>query len=107
MENKIFSYFGFAKKSGNLRTGLNVVSELKKRAYLIAVCRSASENTKKDAAKCARKYGCALVESATDDLSSFVGKDNCKIVAVTEEHLADAILKNIDLDFTVLIGSKG
>lgn len=107
MTSKTFSYFGFAIKSGNLWAGINSVCDIKKGVYLIAVCRSASANTKKDAVKFANKYGCALIETVKEDLSAFVGKENCKIVAVTEENLADAILKNIDLDFTVLIGRKG
>lgn len=107
MESKTFSYFGFAIKSGNLRTGANTISGIKKRVYLIALCRSASENAKSCAEKFAKKFGCPLIESTSRDLSEYVGKENCKIVAITEKQLSEAILKNIGLDFTVLIGREG
>ena len=104
MNGKLFSYFGFAIKSGNLRTGFNTVGTLKKEVYLIAICPSCSDNARKEAKKYAAKYGCPLIESVSLKLGDYVGKENCKIVAVTERQLAEAIFGNIGLDFTVLIG---
>ena len=95
VNGKVRSYFGFAVKSGNLRGGLNTIGTLKKRVYLIAVCHTASENSKGEAKKFAMKFKCPLIEIAGATLGEYVGKENCKVAAVTDENLAKAILENI------------
>lgn len=105
MNGKLFTFFGFSIKSGNLAVGQNGIEALKRKIYLLALCASASENTKKTAVKYAEKNRCALIESK-DELQNYVGKQNCKIVAVTDAKLAEAIYENIGSDFTILIGRK-
>ena len=95
--SKILSYLGFAIKSGNLRTGVNAVATLK-RVNLLIVCKTASQNTVKDAEKLAIKFGCPLVESAIS-VEEITGKENCKLMAVTDENLANAIIDNLDDSF--------
>ena len=48
-KTKIFTYLGFAKKSGNLCIGANSLARLKKRAYLLISCKTATDNARKDA----------------------------------------------------------
>ena len=100
--SKIESYIGFAKKSGNLRAGVNAILALKK-ADLLVICSSASENTRKEAMKLAAKFGCPLIESEIP-VEKLAGKENCKLLAVTESNLAKAVLDNIDENFTIKSG---
>ena len=102
--SKIASYLGFAKKSGYLRAGANVIATLKK-ANLIIVSEDASENAKKDAKKYSDKFACPLVLSAIP-AEEITGKENCKTIAVTEENLAKAILDNLDENFTIISGGR-
>ncbi len=91
---KLSSYFGFAVKSGNLRSGLNTIKTLKKGVFLIAVCHTASDNTKDDAKKFAIKFNCPIIEIKDATLGEYVGKENCKVAAVTDANLAKAIIEN-------------
>ena len=102
--SKIVSYLGFARMSGNLRAGSNLIASLKK-ANLIIVSADASENARKDAKKYSDKFACPLLLSAVS-LEEITGKENCKTVAVTEENLSRAILENLDENFTIISGGR-
>ncbi len=102
--SKILSYLGFAKKSGNLRTGVNTVSTLKK-AYALIICSGASENTVNEAKKLSQKFFCPLIVSRLS-VEELTGKENCKLMAVTDENLAKAIIDNTDENFTILSGGR-
>lgn len=100
--SKVLTYVGFAIRSGNLRTGVNAISTLR-RADLLVVCKTASSNTVKDAESLAKKFNCPLVLSGTS-VEEITGKENCKLMAVTDESLAGAIMNNLDDNFTVISG---
>lgn len=100
--SKILSYLGFAIKSGNLRTGVNAIATIKK-ADLLIICSRASENTLKDAEKLAVKFNCPMVLSKLP-VEEIAGKENCKLLAVTDANLARAILENLDDNFTIKSG---
>ena len=86
-KTKIFTYLGFAKKSGNLCIGANSLARLKKRAYLMISCKTATDNARKDSEKFAKAFGCPLYTSG-----EFTLEDECKTLAVTDEALANAII---------------
>ena len=95
VKDKIFSYLGFAKKAGKMKAGVNAVATLKGRVPLIVLCDSASENTKKDALSLAKKYRSTLVLSVGHTVEELINKENCKVVAVTDESLANAIINTV------------
>ena len=101
-KSKVLTYLGFAAKSGNLRSGVNAIATLR-RADLLIICKTASQNTVKDASKLATRLGCPLVQSAITT-ESISGKENCKLLAVTESNLARAVLDNLDDNFTLISG---
>ncbi|MBQ7643357.1 MAG: hypothetical protein IJS67_05585 [Clostridia bacterium] len=101
--SKAYTYLGFAIKSGNVRFGLNTIETLR-RADLLIVCQTAAKNTRAAAEKYARKFGCPILTTKDEPLENFVNRENCKIVAVTDKNLAEAILKDAGNDFTVFIG---
>lgn len=103
-KSKIETYLGFAIKKRALITGSDSVSRLKK-ANLVVVCATASENAKKEAQGISKKLNCYLIESKIP-LEDVTGKLNCKIAAVTDENLASAIVNNLNENFSVISGGN-
>ena len=100
MENKskAETFIGFAVRAGKFRSGANTLSTLKK-AYLILVCKTASENTVKLAQKYAEKYRAKALLSTERALSDISHKEGIKIAAITDFSLAKAVTENAAPDF--------
>ena len=100
MENKskAETFIGFAVRAGKFRSGANTLSTLKK-AYLILVCNTASENTVKLAKKYAEKYRAKVLLSTERALSNISHKEGIKIAAITDFSLANAVMENAAPDF--------
>lgn len=90
---KIAAYLGFARRAGKLTLGVNAVAALKSRAYLLVADETASENTKKEIDKLVRRFSCPILW--VTELETLTGKPQCKLAAVREEHLASAILSEM------------
>ena len=105
MENKTKAetFIGFALRTGKYKIGVNAVNTLK-RANLIIVCKSASENTKKDAEKLAKRFHCPQIETVNFTLEQLTYRENDKVMAVADKSLAKAILDNLENDFTLKTG---
>ena len=104
IKGKPYSYIGFAIKARKLRTGITAVGTLNKDVYLIILCSTGEKNARKEAEKLAEKHKAPLVESLKFTLEAITGKENCKVAAVTDEHLAQAITDNLGDDFKLLNG---
>lgn len=104
MTGKPYSYIGFAIKAKKLRTGINAVGTLNKDVYLIILCSTGEKNARKEAEKLAAKHNTPLIESFRFTIEEMTGKENCKVAAVLDEHLAQAIIDNLGDDFKVLNG---
>jgi len=92
------TFIGFAMRTGKYKIGMNASATLK-RAYLMIVCKSASENTKKDAQKLAGKFNCPLIETVTKTLEEIVKRENAKVMAIGDKALSKVILENTEKDF--------
>ena len=97
-KSKAETFIGFAMRTGNFRIGANAAATLK-RANLMIVCSTASENTKKDAEKLARKFKCPLIEPQVKTLEEITHRENAKVMAIADQALASAVLENIQDDF--------
>ena len=95
---KAETFIGFAMRSGKFRIGANAATTLK-RAYLVIVCKSASDNTKKDALKLAKNFKSKLLETTTFTLEELTHRDNAKVMAIADRALAKAIADNSESDF--------
>ena len=93
--SKIESYIGFSIRAGKCTFGLNSVQTLKK-AKVIIVCKSASDNTKKEGKKIANKLKAKLFFTSACLLDDYTHRENCKIIAIGEPSLAKAIEKNCE-----------
>ena len=105
-KNKVLSYIGFALKAGKICKGVNAVETLKNDVFLLIICHTASENTYKDAEKLALKFHCPLIVSEKVTVEEITLKENCKLIALTDKNLAEAVIKNSNEDFTIYSGGR-
>lgn len=104
MENKkkAETFIGFAMRSRRYKAGLNAVATLK-RAYLILLCKTASDNTKDEGKKFALKFHCPLLVTAEKTLGELIFKEGVKIMAITDRDIAKAVIDNKETVLTDLI----
>lgn len=94
--SKAESYIGFCIRAGKLTCGFNAVAAQKKEVYLLLLCDTASENARREAEALRKKFKCGIVLVRGVPLEDIVGKPNCKLAAVRDENLAEAILSATD-----------
>ena len=99
MENKTKAqtYIGFSIRNGKSKIGTGAVETLK-RANLMIVCCTASENTVKQAKKLARKLNAKLIATLRP-LEEYTFKPNGKVMAICDKDLANAILDHSEKEF--------
>ncbi len=97
-KGKAQTFIGFAIKARKCKIGLNAILTVKK-ANLIIVCDSASDNTKKQAEKYASRFHCPMIVAVKQTLEQLTHKENAKVMAITDPALARAIKENIQDDF--------
>ncbi len=93
--SKFQTFIGFAVRANKYKAGMNSILTLK-RAKLVIVCKSASENTKKQALKVAKKLGAELYVTVKSLLADLIYKENAKVMAITDGELSKAVLNNAD-----------
>ena len=99
MKDKLLSYMGFARKSGNLVSGSNtcVFSMKKGKVRLLLITEDASENTKKkmtgEAKACKVPF---IVCGDGEELSHAVGESGRTVFGITDENFAQVIKKEIE-----------
>ncbi len=99
MRKKIDSYLGFAKKSGNLISGVNTCSfgMAKGRVRLVILAEDISENSEKKIMKEIRKYGVTYVKYGKgEEMSHMVGESGRSVFAVCDDNFAKVILDEIN-----------
>ncbi|MCI5819179.1 MAG: hypothetical protein MRZ86_01135 [Acidaminococcus sp.] len=89
-KQKIVTYLGFAQKAGKVVLGVDNITKKKKRYPLILVCDSASERTKKEILNFG---GTSVFE--TSNVAELANKQGCKVIAVVDENLANAIINEL------------
>jgi hypothetical protein len=95
------TFVGFAIKSGKCKIGTGAVETLR-RAELVIVCNTASENTKKQAKKLANRLNAKLYTTVNKTLSQITFKENSKMMAILDLALANAIMSAEDGEFASL-----
>ena len=105
MKSKIYSYLGFAKKSGNLITGMHTCSMAAKagRVKLMIISTDTSAGSMKKAVKMARDSNIKYrIFGESEQLSKVTGNVSRNIFGITDAHFADVIIKEIDKNEEVL-----
>ncbi len=98
MKSKAETFIGFAMRAGKFKIGTNACFTLR-RANLIIVCSSASENAVKDGKKLANRFHCPIIKTTDNLLSFYTHKDNGKIMAITDKDFAKLIIDNKEKEF--------
>ena len=99
MREKIHSYLGLARRSGNLVTGYDTCIQLmkKRKIKLLIVTEDAAEQTRSKFLKLTEKNGIRMyVFSTTVDLSAITGMENRSVYGITDHNFASAIAGEIE-----------
>ena len=105
MAGKVETYIGFSIKARKIALGAGTVDLLKKGVYLVIVCSTASENAMKVALKYKNRFSCPLIICKIG-LENVVHKSGCKIAAIRDKNLAQAICDNLDGDYELCDGRQ-
>ncbi len=102
MENKTKAqtFLGFCIRSNKYRVGLNSLKTLKK-ISLVIICESTQKSTREKAMSIAKKFNCKALSTNGVLLENMIYKENAKVMAVTDDALAKAILDNLEPDFKI------
>lgn len=89
-KDKVDSLLGFAVKAGKLLYGSDTLETARKAVYLIVLCGTTAENTRKKVLELAAKKNIPVLE-AQNALQDTVTRCNCKVIAVTDRQMANAM----------------
>lgn len=98
MQSKAMSLMGFAKKSGNLVSGVNTCSFAigKGKAKLVILAGDISAGSEKKIMKEIRKKGVPYIRFGTiDELSHIAGESGRSVFAVLDKGFAESILREL------------
>ena len=97
-QEKLKTYLGFGIRARKLVLGTGAIKATRGTVYLLIADRNASTNTKKEIEGLKRKFSCPIVE--VDDLEGLTGKAFCKLAAMRDANLAQAVMKTLQTDET-------
>ena len=103
-KNKIVTFIGFAVRARKIKCGVNAIKTIRSSAPVLVICKTASQNTFFEAVSLAKKLSAKLIVSNTYLIEEVVNKPNCKLIAITDKGLADAVLNHLDSCFTEYSG---
>ncbi len=98
MRSKALSLIGFAKKSGNLVSGVNTCTFAigKGKAKLVILAEDISAGSEKKILKEIRKKGIPYIKYSTiDELSHIAGESGRSVFAVLDKGFAESILREL------------
>lgn len=104
VRSKVESYIGFCVKSGAVAFGAGAIDCIKGGVRLILLDASAAKNSVRLAQKFMKRFNCPLI-ICTNGLEPSTGR-NCKIAAVKDKPLSEAILKNLDDNYHLYVGGN-
>ena len=93
--NRTLNYLGIARRAGFLVSGTDaVIASLEKKTKLVVIATDASSATKDKLNRKCYFYKVNILEYfTTEELSTAVGYNNPKVLAVTDEGIVKQILK--------------
>lgn len=92
LQDKIKTLTGFAIKAGKVIFGADNIYLSGKRKYVILVCRTASERTVSRLINNCSSV--PILKCKYTDLSEIVFRENCKVLAVTDRQMSQAMLNS-------------
>lgn len=99
MRNKVLSYMGFAKKSGNLVSGVNTCTfnMSRRKVRLMILAEDISQGSEKKIMKEIRRYNIEYIKYGTiDELSAAIGGQGRSVFGILDDNFANAILNALE-----------
>ncbi len=97
---KIESYIGFCIRARKIFYGSGAISTLRGGAELIICDNSAAKNTKRMVKKFQNRFNCTVMYCISG-FERAVNKEGCKIVALRDKSLAEAIISSADENYKI------
>ena len=95
---KIKTYLGFAVKSGNIIFGSDKLFESKKRSFLVLICSTQNEKVTNKVVNFCKKDNIKFIKLKDIILAELLGRDNCKVVGISDFNLANAITNEFQME---------
>lgn len=95
-KGKIETYLGFCIRAGKIVFGVDRLEKQKKGVRLILVDGGVGKNSLKPALLAKERLHCPLLITEKGALGETLHKPAVKVAAITDEHLASAILSVVD-----------
>ena len=102
-KSKAETFIGFCVRARKIVFGSGAIGALRGGAHLILICSSAAKNTQRLALKFKRRFGCPVMV-CNCGLENAVNRPGCKIAAVTDKNLAEAIMANACEEYEIYAG---
>lgn len=97
MSGKIEAYLGFSIKSNKVVFGFDALCETTKRVSLVVVCPTVNPKVEqKLVTLCANKKW--VMVKTNNVLGELIHRDNCKVLAILDKSLANAILNSNEVN---------
>lgn len=102
MTDKIESIIGFAVKAQKVIYGIDNIESFYKKRYLMIVCHTVSDRTMKRCINAASAVRIPIVKTLSNLLENIVHKTKCKVIALTDRQMSQAIMKYINENYEVI-----
>ena len=102
MVDKVESILGFAVRARKLIYGIDNVESFRKRRYMIMICNTLSDRSKKRCLELAEKQHIPLIAVKHVTLENLIHKTKCKVIALTDRQMSQAIGKYLNDNYEVI-----
>ncbi len=106
-KNKIETYLGFCIRARKIIFGTEMISRQKKGVRLLIYDGSMGANSLKIMINAQKTLSCPLLQTDAGVLGGWLHKPSVKGVAITDEHLAEAILSALKEETQIKFYSGG
>ena len=95
---KIESYLGFAIRSGKIIFGYDNLFQSKKTPKLVLICSTQNEKVTNKVFKFCVNNDIECIKLVDLILADLIKRDNCKVVGIIDENLANVIRSELKMD---------
>ena len=106
-KSKIETYLGFCIRSRKIIFGAEMIEKQKKGVYLLVIDGGIGKNSLKPILKAKETLGCPLYITDEGALAEWVHRPAVRAVAITDEHLASAMLSAAESEPKFKLSSGG
>ena len=106
-KNKIETYLGFCIRARKIVFGIDEIEKQRKGVYLILCDGALGQNSLKVAQNTKELLNCPLLITKNGQLGELLHRPTVKSVAIKDNHLASAIIKEAETEFQFISYSGG